>query len=252
MFNFFKKSSPSPALDLSFLEADMHSHLLPGIDDGAATLEDSLALIRALHGLGYRRLYTTPHVFWEYYQNTPETIGAALATVQQALEAEGLDVELHAAAEYYLDEHFAGLVERNEPLLTLPGRHVLIEMSFFAPYPLLRQTLFDLRTRGYQPILAHPERYPYYANKWDLFDNLRDFGCAFQVNLPAFSGAYGRPVRDFAFKLLERGFVDFIGTDLHNRLHLEKVEKMVRDGELERIFKNREFRNKELTTYKVV
>ena len=223
----------------------MHSHLLPGIDDGAATLDDSLALIRGLHALGYRRLYTTPHVFREYYPNTSDGIRSALETVQTALLREGLDVELGAAAEYYIDEHFAGLLAQND-ILTLPGGHVLVEMSFFAPSPLLHQVLFDLRMRGYRPVLAHPERYLYYAGKWEQLEQLRDFGCLFQCNLPAFNGAYGRPIRDFAFKLLERGWVDFVGTDLHNTRHLEQVGKLTRDGELERVLKNREFLNKTL------
>jgi tyrosine-protein phosphatase YwqE len=220
----------------------MHSHLLPGIDDGAATVEESVALIRGLMDLGFTRLYATPHVYREYYPNTPQTIGAALEVLREALDREGLDIAVEAAAEYYVDEFFEELVPGGD-LLTLPGRRVLIEMSFFAPYPRLHQVLFDLCTRGYRPVLAHPERYPYFARRLDALEDLRDRGCSFQVNLPAFAGAYGGAVRDTAFRLLEKGWVDFVGTDLHNRRQVEVLKKMAHNPKLQRALNRGEFSN---------
>src|SRR5689334_11292089 len=106
MLNLFSGSKPKrQPFDFSMLNADMHSHLLPGIDDGAEDLKDSLGLIKGMRQLGYKKLITTPHVLWDMYKNTHEIINEKLAAVKEAVRNEGIDVEIHAAAEYFLDEH---------------------------------------------------------------------------------------------------------------------------------------------------
>ncbi|RYY96176.1 MAG: hypothetical protein EOO11_14155, partial [Chitinophagaceae bacterium] len=212
---FWKKRKPAAA-DLGWLGADMHSHLIPGIDDGAPDLEASLALIRGLRGLGYSKLYTTPHILWGMYDNTPETILGGLATVRQALKDEGIDLELGAAAEYFVDEHFAAEVAAKKPLLTLPGNHILVEASTYsAPFD-FKEVLFELQLQNYTPVIAHPERYVYLKKDPSYLDDLRYNGCSFQLNLMALIGHYGTLSRELAEHLLRNDFYDFVGTDLHH------------------------------------
>jgi len=157
VFTFFKKASRDVA-DFSGIACDMHSHLIPGIDDGAKDMEDSLHLIRGLADLGYRKLITTPHVLVDYYPNTPTTIGDGFRAVQTELKKENIAVEFRAAAEYLMDDHFISLLETDQPLLTLKDKMVLVELSFAVPAINLKEILFQMQLRGYQPVLAHPER----------------------------------------------------------------------------------------------
>ena len=210
--------------DFSLLGTDMHSHLLPGIDDGAPNMETSLALIRSLVDLGYKRLYTTPHVMSELYPNTHDQILKKRDEVLQAIDREGIVLDkFDAAAEYFIDESFVKLL-KNEPLLTLPGNRVLVEMSFFQPSPVLHQVLFDLQMKGYKPVLAHPERYRYYSSLED-FENLKQLGCEFQTNILSLIGYYNKAIQAAARTLLQHKLIDFLGTDLHHARHLENLRQ---------------------------
>lgn len=220
----FSRSKPaSPKVDLSFLKADMHSHLLPGIDDGSPDLETSLNLIRGMTGLGYTKLITTPHIMWDMYKNTPEVIFAKLEQLQAAVKAEGLAVEVSAAAEYFLDDYVAGLLKKNEPLLTVSGRMVLVEFSLAQPSMSLKDILFEMQMQGYQPIIAHPERYIYLEHNKDFYEELKDIGCLFQLNLLSLTGYYGKSVHELAQYLIKKRHYDLVGTDLHSNRHLEAL-----------------------------
>lgn len=221
ILSFFSRQ---PALaDYSRLGLDLHSHLLPGIDDGAANLELSLSYLRSLQELGFRKLITTPHVYQEFYPNTAEGILQGAVELRAAAVAAGITVELAVAAEYFLDDHFADLVEQ-EALLPLWERQVLVEMAFLGAPPQLEQYLFRMQTKGYAPVLAHPERYAFLHGQWRQYERLKDLGCRFQVNLLSLTGYYGKPVQQAAEKLLAQGWVDYLGTDLHHQRHLERLQ----------------------------
>ncbi len=222
MFNLFK-TPPSPLPDFSILGADLHSHLLPGIDDGAPDLETSLALIQQLQQLGFQRIFTTPHVMADIYPNSKNQILRKRDEVQDALDELGIDIEFGAAAEYYIDPNFAGML-KGEQLLTLPGNRVLVEMSFHQPYRNLHNILFDLQMKGYHPILAHPERYSYYRTA-DDYENLKAMGCALQINLLSLTGYYGKPVQSAAKTILGLGLADFLATDLHHARHAANLQQ---------------------------
>ena len=222
MLKLFKKTT-APLPDFSMLGADLHSHLLPGIDDGAPDLETSLELIQALQGLGFQRIFTTPHVMSDMYPNSRNQILRKRDEVQEAIEELGLEVEFDAAAEYYLDPSFAEML-KGEALLTLPGNRVLVEMSFFQPYRALHRIIFDLQMKGYHPILAHPERYPYYQTSED-YENLKAMGCALQVNLLSLTGYHGKPIQTAAKTILGLGLADFLATDLHHARHAANLQQ---------------------------
>ncbi|MCO6491150.1 MAG: hypothetical protein J5I98_22220 [Phaeodactylibacter sp.] len=243
MFNIFNKKPRLP--DYSFLGVDLHSHLLPGIDDGARSVGHSLALIEMLQKMGFHTLITTPHIMAEMYVNTPEIIREKQQEMQAALQQKGLEINLYAAAEYLMDEGFGNKIEDGR-LLTLPGNRVLVEMSFFAAPPMLEDYLFRLQTRGYHPVLAHPERYLFLKGDMDKYKELKLRGCEFQLNLLSLGGYYGKPTRESAFQLLEAGLADFLATDLHHEGQAERLLEMLQEKQVARALWKREFRNGEL------
>lgn len=248
MRQFFSKLfSNAPLSDFSVLETDMHSHLLPGIDDGVPTVEEAVAVAKALSSLGYRRLITTPHIM-ERYPNTTEIIQEKYLIVKEAIEKADVPVEIFAAAEYFMDDNFAALVKNND-LLTLDEHgHVLVEMSFLHPPLPLQQYLFDLQTRGYTPVLAHPERYPFYHGKLDEYQALKAAGCRFQVNILSITGHYGPDVQQAAQLLLKNKLVDYLGTDAHRLRHAQTLRAALRSGHLEKTLKKYTFANIEFNS----
>lgn len=209
---------------LEALRCDMHSHLIPGIDDGSPDMETSIRLIQGLLQLGYKKIITTPHISGEFFPNNPEIIRAGLANVQEELRRQQIDVELHAAAEYLMDDSFSKKLSDGVPLLTLKDNMVLVELSFIVPAMNIKSLIFELQLKGYQPVLAHPERYLYFAANKDWYEQLRDAGCFFQLNLLSFAGYYGREAQQLAEWLAKKNFVEFLGSDMHHERHLEQLK----------------------------
>lgn len=247
MFNFFKKSKPAARpFDYSRIGTDMHAHLLPGIDDGAKDMEDSIQLIKGLKELGYKKLVATPHVMWDMYRNTPAIIQERLAMVQKALREENIEIELHAAAEYFLDENVEDNLARKIPLLTVSGNKVLTEFSMAFPSLNIRSILFEMQVQGYQPIIAHPERYVYLKHEKTFYDELKDSGCLFQLNLLSISGYYGKTVQELAEYLLKQGYYDLVGTDMHHIGHLQRLQHLQRHPLLDELLEKGKILNNEL------
>jgi tyrosine-protein phosphatase YwqE len=232
---FFGKKKVTPSVDLSWLRADMHSHLIPGIDDGSPDMATSLELIRGLKNLGYKKLVTTPHILWEVYPNTTDTIKTGLANLQKAIESEGIEIELHAAAEYFIDEHFEDQLKNKVPLLPISGNMVLVEFSMITAPMDLQQVLFEMQIQNYLPVIAHPERYIYLAQRKHFYDELKETGCLFQLNLLALTGYYGKPVQELADYLLKNNFYSFAGTDLHGARHLAALQKLSSSAQYARL-----------------
>ena len=225
MFTLFSKSKPaSGKVDLSGLKVDMHSHLLPGIDDGSPDMETSLSLIKGMMELGYSKLITTPHILWDMYKNTSEIILQKLELVREAVKKEGLNVEINAAAEYFLDDHVGEMVKNKIPLLTVNGNMVLVEFSMAYPSHGLKDILFDMQMQNYQPVIAHPERYIYLDQNKEFYEELKDIGCLFQLNLLSLGGYYGKSSQELALYLMRKGHYNLIGTDLHGFRHLEALQ----------------------------
>jgi tyrosine-protein phosphatase YwqE len=223
----------------------MHSHLIPGIVDGARTLDDAMALARRMHELGYTKLVTTPHVQHDFYRNTPDIIRGGLEKVRAALKTEHIPIEIEAAAEYLLDDGFGNLAERGN-LLTFSGKHILVELSYFNPNPNLKTFVFNLQVDGYKVILAHPERYTYWFSDFTKFEDLKDRGVLFQLNIVSMAGFYPEPVKKFAEKLIERGMIDFIGSDMHNMNYMAALEKSLKERSLVQLIESGKLLNMNL------
>lgn len=211
MFSFsFRNRSQS----LPVLPVDMHSHLLPGVDDGARTHEESLALIDQLLELGYTKIITTPHIMTDYYGNTAESLTSVYNQFIPFLRDRGYSIPFECAAEYYFDDKVYELVTGKNQLLTFGKNYFLFETNAVSEPLQLSEFIFALTSQGYKPILAHPERYQYMTLA--KAEDLRYRGVLLQVNLLSLIGYYGPPIQRIAEKLIDRGWVDVLGTDCHN------------------------------------
>lgn len=224
-FDFFKKkAAPVPEINFSSIKTDLHSHLIPGIDDGAQNINESIILIKKMADFGFSKLITTPHIMADYYRNTTAIILSGLETLQQELLKQDIDIELSAAAEYYLDETFENKLQKGD-ILTIGGKYVLFELSFIN-YP---QNLYDvierIKDKGYTPLLAHPERYPYLISAVENYQRLKEAGCYLQLNTLSLTGYYGKPTQKIAEELVDNYLVDFIGSDLHRLKHAHALYK---------------------------
>jgi len=223
MFFWKKKKEP---VDLSWLGVDMHSHLIPGIDDGSQDMATSIELIKELQQIGYRKIITTPHILSGLYPNTPEIINSGLSELKKELAAQQINIEVHAAAEYYIDDYFQDQLKAKAPLLTLKDNLVLVEFSMLTAPLDLQDVLFEMQLQQYQPIIAHPERYVYLRSRLEFFEEIKNAGAQLQLNLLSLTGYYGAHVRDLAEYLLKNGMYDYAGTDLHGHRHIEKLKTL--------------------------
>jgi tyrosine-protein phosphatase YwqE len=224
--NIFKKQPKLPPIQLSVFGTDFHSHLIPGIDDGAPDMEASITMIKRFKELGYKKIITTPHVMCDFYKNTPEIILKGLDDVRNELARQNIDIETEAAAEYNLDDGLGKLI-KDKNLLTFGDNYVLFELPFLNEPRNLQETIFELQTSGYKPILAHPERYSYWHDNFEIYEELQAKGVLLQLNLLSLTGHYSPQVKKIAEKLVEANLIDGVGTDCHRIEHLMTIESIL-------------------------
>ncbi|MEH6679326.1 MAG: CpsB/CapC family capsule biosynthesis tyrosine phosphatase [Sediminicola sp.] len=205
---------------------DMHNHLLPGLDDGAKTLEDSISLIRGFSGIGVTNFIATPHIMDNYYPNNAHTIGNALAVVKKGLMDAGLGhISIGAAAEHMIDANLDTLLDGGS-VMPIKGNYLLVEMSYLQPSINFKETILKIADKRYYPILAHPERYSFLRKESSKFKKYKERGILFQMNLLSLSNFYGKEVQKKAQILLEGGLIDFVGSDVHNEQQLEYLKNV--------------------------
>lgn len=251
IFKLFKKSSDKKPVerlhtDFSWLQVDMHNHLLFGLDDGAQTMEDTVRFLKHFVTLGYTDIICTPHSNEDPYPNESAVILDKLASVQQLAKEHQIPINIRAAAEYMMDLRFLKKLEVKEPLLCLKENKVLVEMSYKFESPYLYECLFALQTLGYEPILAHPERYSFYHHKYDKYASLREKGFDLQLNALSALGYYGPHVKEIADRLLADKLYDYIGTDAHHDKHMSNLSTLTQHNDFDKIatypFKNNTLR----------
>jgi len=216
---FFKKSRPLLKDVIPNGYINIHSHLLPGIDDGSKNIADTIFLISKLKAMGVQQFITTPHILNSIWNNTRETIETCYTATLPHLE----DTVIKPAAEYMMDSYFYDLILKEEPLLTVKDNYVLVEMSYVNPPIQLFDFIFELQVAGYKPILAHPERYLFYHNNFSEYHRLKKAGCSFQLNLLSVTGYYGNNVTAITERLLREELFDFSGTDVHHENHIKAM-----------------------------
>jgi protein-tyrosine phosphatase len=226
------------------IETDIHSHVLPGIDDGSPDIDTSISLLKEMVELGLKSLVTTPHIS-ELYPNDGAIIKNALQQLRHQLKQEHIDIEITAAAEYMINDVFEQKIASGEPLMTLPNNHILVELSHISEPVNLYRVMAMLIERGYTPVLAHPERYRYYNNNLAQFQKLINCGCHLQVNALSLDGYYGRMVSDCAWALLNNYMIEFIGTDIHHSRHIQAFKNSI-SPKTQHVLNNYPFQNKNL------
>ena len=225
--NIFKKKQNLPPVDLSVLKTDIHSHFVPAIDDGSQSMGETLDLLQEMIGFGYKKVITTPHIMSDFYQNTPEIILGGLEKIRQAIKEKDLDIEIEAAAEYYLDDFFEEKIKTGE-LLTFGDNYVLFELPFISEPPMLNSAIFEMQTAGYKPVLAHPERYSFWYNDFDKYHNMVDRGVRLQLNINSLSGDYPPATKKMGERLVAEGMISFLGSDCHNMNHVNMMHSAVK------------------------
>ena len=223
---------------------DIHSHLIVNIDDGLKSLESSIEIIKGFSELGYKKLITTPHIMSHRFPNTKKTISDGYKILNDEINNLGIDIKLEFAAEYYYDDHFINLVN-NKDLLTFGDNYILFELSYMIKPFELGQTVYKLLDAGYKPILAHPERYTYY-NSSDDYSMLKDMGLYFQINSISMEGFYGKDVKKSVEKIINLGYVDFVGSDTHSMKYFNTYKTSLSNKLYKNLFEKNNIKNNEL------
>ncbi len=243
IFSFFKKKKEDERGPV--LKVDLHSHLIPGIDDGSRNMKESLSLLKGMEALGYEKVITTPHIMLDAYKNTPEIIGNGLKTLRDSAVKEGITIEIEAAAEYYLDDGFEDLLKKGD-MLTIKGKYLLFETSYFAKPMQLEEMIFSITSAGYIPLMAHPERYRYVKDFLKEYGRFKELGVMFQVNLNSFGGYYGKDAKYKANFLRKEGMIDFLGSDVHHSRQVDTLSKVFLLDAYKDIFTHNTILNDEL------
>jgi protein-tyrosine phosphatase len=232
-FGLFKKESLHPA-DLSVLKTDMHSHFIPGIDDGAKNTEESLEMLAEMVALGYRKVITTPHIMSDGYRNNPEIIMKGLERLRRHVKEAGIEIEVDAAAEYYFDYDFEKSIPQKDKL-TFGDNYLLWEMSFMNKPDNINEVIFEMQMNGYKPVLAHVERYPFWHTEFSIYEELASRGTLLQLNINSIAGQYGSPTKKAAEFLIDNNLISFLGTDCHHMGHLEVVKKALTEKYMHKV-----------------
>ena len=238
IFSSLFKSKPKLA-DVDFVNpitTELHSHLIPGIDDGVRVIEESIEVLRTLHEMGYKKVITTPHIQGDFFKNGPDNILPGLELVRKKLLEENIDIEIEAAAEYLLDDVLEEKVDKKD-ILTFGNKYVLVELPFTEEPRNLKNVFFKLRINGYKPVLAHPERYQYMAMEKDKYEELFQSGILFQVNILSLIGYYSPEIQKTAEYLIEKKMVNLIGSDIHGQRHLEAFKAALQSKNYQNICK---------------
>lgn len=237
IFNFFKKQETLLPIQLSEIGVDMHSHLIPGIDDGSKNMDETIAMLAKFQSLGYRKIITTPHILSDYYKNTPEIILRGRDDVREVAQKLGLTIEIEAAAEYYFDEYFVEQIKQKD-ILTFGDNYVLVEFAFNNKPSNIEHLFFDLLSAGYHPVLAHYERYMYWLGNTDMARKFKENGVKIQLNINSLTGHYGPEIKKQAEALVDQNLVDFLGSDCHRIQHLMLTEQHLESPYFHQMLKN--------------
>lgn len=230
MFNLFKsKPTLKELIPKGFV--DIHSHILPGIDDGAKDLHESIELIKKMKELGFSKIIGTPHTYSGLHENTKKSIENSFNLIKRELD---ISINIGYASEYLIDVTVVDKAKKKS-LITLKDNLVLIEMSFAGPPTDLLEMIFQIRLHNYIPVLAHPERYRFWFNDKSKFKKLKKMGCKFQINLFSLIGYYGNDITSFSETLLKDKMIDFVGTDIHRLNQIKLFGHKIKISDIKKI-----------------
>ena len=217
----FDKKTTIAASEILAGATDHHSHILPGVDDGVETMGEALRILAKYESLGIRSLWLTPHIM-EDIPNCPQKLATRFKELKSAYNGK---IELRIAAEYMIDNHLRKLLADNAELLPIgnDGKYILVETSYYNSPIKMRDTLQQIKSKGYHPLLAHPERYMYLDNS--EYQKLHNEGVKFQLNLASLAGGYVPVVKKKALWLLSNSLYSVAGSDLHSEESIDFITK---------------------------
>jgi tyrosine-protein phosphatase YwqE len=243
LFNlFYQKKS---YFNYSEIAVDFHSHLIPNVDDGSKSIEETLEILQFLKKIGYQKIITTPHIMSDGFDNNSKGLKESYIKIKEQCEA---IIPFELAAEYYIDESFEKLIE-NDDILSFGDKYVLIETSMNYEFPIFKECIFKLLNKGYNPILAHPERYSFIYNERNalkIYESLSDLGIYFQLNLFSLLGIYNEKVKKTAEMLIEKNLIDFVSSDIHSSKQLHYFEEISKNKFLQKLIDSQILENKKL------
>lgn len=248
MFEFLKHRPKKPRPIFEPLETDIHCHLLPCVDDGSKSIEESTMCLHIMHAAGFKNVICTPHFQYPRFDNKEEDIKSRFESLKKDLSANTALSGLTLAGvggEYRIDSGFHERAQEAKFLL-VGGRYLLVEFSLHQQVMGLDEILFDLQMRGFDIILAHPERYPYFGSQSSRLEHFKEMGIYFQTNILSFAGFYGEGARRKAYEMVDAGWIEFMGTDMHNGLYAQALIDASHDHRLERLIERNAFLNREL------
>ena len=245
MLNLFKKKyDPRPIF--APLGTDMHCHLIPRVDDGSKCIEESIECLQTLQAVGFNKVIITPHFQYPRFPNDEDDIRHRYEEVKQQAKEQGVEIELRGiGGEYRIDSGFQARLD-NPRFLKIGDKYVLVEFSLHQQMMGSDEMIFDLQMKGYDVILAHPERYPYMNINGMRMEQLKNQGVFFQINALSLGGFYGDDAKQRAYDMLERGWVEFMGTDTHNTMYAQALVDLSHDRKVEKVLEKYEFLNKTL------
>lgn len=226
----------------TLIKTDIHSHLIPNIDDGAKNMETSIELIRELISMGYSKLITTPHIS-DMFPNTKESILENYNGLKDELLHRDINIDIEIAAEYYADEYFDALLEKKEILTFGKEKYLLFELSYFTPHKNLNDLIYEIQLNGFIPVLAHPERYIYLHDNYRKYKEIKEMGVLFQLNLNSLNTYYNVDIQAIAEKLIKDSLIDFIGSDTHHMTHIKSLKRSLKKSFYKKIFKHNKILN---------
>lgn len=241
---FFSKRGKDIDSSIS-LDIDIHSHLIPAVDDGSQSLEESIEIIQIMSDLGYKKMIITPHVMADSYRNSTETLLDGLERLKEAIKVAKINMILEVAAEYYLDELFIERLQSDD-LLTIGDGYLLFETSYIFKPMNFEKIIFDMHVKGYKPILAHPERYRYITQAKEEYMHLKELGLYFQLDINSLGGFYGKRAKERAKLLIKLGVIDFLGSDIHHRKQAFALKKVLKSREYKSIWNMNKIKNNRL------
>lgn len=248
MFEFLRRKHHVARPIFEPLGIDIHCHLVPSVDDGSKSEEETVACLSVMRDAGFHKVICTPHFQYPRYPNEEEDIKQRFAMLRSGIAKQGgvEGIELVGiGGEYRVDSGFPARMEAGKFLL-VGGKYLLCEFSLHQQVMGLDEALFDLQMKGYEIILAHPERYPYYSANSSRLEHFKEMGIYFQINALSLSGFYGDSPRSKAFDMVEKGWVEFIGTDMHNTLYAHALLDATYDHKIEKMLAHHTFMNNEL------
>jgi tyrosine-protein phosphatase YwqE len=245
MSNILTDLFSSTSGDIPNITTDLHSHLIPGIDDGSKSMDDSIQMIEAFIAQGYTKLITTPHIMSHRYPNSKAIIEEGLVALKEELNARNIAIEIEVASEYYLDETVMDLVQERD-IMTFGDNYMLFEMSYVQPLHYLDEMVYEMKIAGYNPVLAHPERYIYMHEDFSKYERLKESGLLFQVNIPSLGGFYSKAIQTAAKQIADAGMIDFIGSDAHKIRHLDALREVRAQKAYAKVFENNTILNQTL------